>query len=83
MMVNTLMRLVSTMLQRLLGDNTDDTAQMQKVTLPQFIVRTDDFKVICLAIRYKNYKLTVFSLTTCHHQCFVHCIAKCDHQKVS
>ena len=42
MMVNTLMRLVSTMLQRLLGDNPDDTAQLQKVTLPQFIVRTVD-----------------------------------------
>jgi len=48
MMVNTLMRLVSIMLQRLLGDNPDDTAQMQKVTLPQFIVRTDDFKVLII-----------------------------------
>jgi len=44
MMVNTLMQLVSTVIRKLLGDNSDDAAQMQKVTLPKFIVRTtDDF----------------------------------------
>ena len=42
MMVNTLMQLVSTVIQRLLSDNTNDSARTQEVTLPKFIVSTSD-----------------------------------------
>jgi len=42
MLVNALMQLVTTVIQRLISDNPDDADQMQKVTLSKFIVRTTD-----------------------------------------
>jgi len=41
-MVNSLMQLVSTLIRRLLDDQTDDPEQMLKVTLDKFIVSQVD-----------------------------------------
>ena len=38
MLVNTLMQMVSVVIHRLIGDNSDDAAHLEIVTLPKFIV---------------------------------------------
>ena len=46
MMANTMMQMVSIVINYLLGDDPDDATQLQKVTLPKFIVRDDSSAVI-------------------------------------
>jgi len=56
MLTNSLMQLVSTLIQKMSDGNPDDATQLAKVTLSKFIVSTNLIisRLQCITVRQKN-----------------------------